>query len=177
MVNLKDTNISYIISSDINSSLSSYLYSRDYYIFDIKEYFQGLFSNSIIALTGLSNDDLRRDAIHILDHFNQDSLILKYKEESTAKKIFSDGQEKPMGIVLYNTDSNYKSYIYEGVSFSFVDEQIYYFPSKKEDFKSGMIVEYFSNNKWNQKVVKNPESEYKDIYELMIRYKKVRIPR
>ena len=177
MLNLKDPKVSYLLasSSDI-SNLSSYLYSRDYYLLDIKGYYQGKFENSVLAFTHLSNDDLRRDALHILEHFNQDFLILKYKDETAAKKIFESGQELPLGILLYNTDSENKSYIYEGVSFSFIEQQLYYFPKKKEDFKSGMIVEYFSNNKWIEKKVKNPEDEFAKMFSLLMKYNKIRIP-
>ena len=43
-----------------------------------------------------------------MDHFNQECLIIKYKGENSAKKIFQDGQERPLGILLYNTDSENK---------------------------------------------------------------------
>ena len=166
-----------ILSSANNlNALISYLHSRDYYLIDIKGYYQGKFENSVIAFTNLPNDELRKDALHILEHFNQDCLILKYKDDSTAKKLFEDGQEKPMGILLYNTDFENKSYIYDGLSFSFVEQQLYYFPKKKEDFKSGMIIEYFSNNKWLERKVSDPETEYNKMYNLLIKYNKIRIP-
>jgi len=176
-MNLKDPKISYLLASADNvNSLISYLYSRDYHLLDIKGYYQGKFENSVLAFTSLPNNELRKDALHILEHFKQDSMILKYQDETTAKKIFGDGQEKPMGILLYNTDSENKSYIYEGISFSFVEQQLYYFPKKKEDFKSGMIVEYFSNNKWLERKVSDPETEYNKMYNLLIKYNKIRIP-
>ena len=177
MLNLKDPKISYLLASSENiNSLTSYLYSRDYQLLDIKGYYQGKFENSVIAFTNLTNEDLRRDSLHILKHFEQDCLIVKYRDEQGAKKIFEDGQEKPLGILLYNTDSENKSYIYDGLSFSFIEQQLYYFPNKKEDFKTGMIVEMFSNNKWIEKKIVNPEEEFKKIYNLMIKYNKIRIP-
>jgi len=177
MLNLKDPNLSYLLASADNlNGLTSYLYSRDYYLIDIKGYYQGQFENSVLAFTNLSSNELRKDALHILQHFNQECLILKYKDESGAKKLFEDGQEKPLGILLYNTDVENKSYIYDGLSFSFVEQQLYYFPKKKEDFKTGMIVELFSNNKWIEKKVINPDDEFNKIYNLMMRYNKIRIP-
>ena len=177
MLNLKDPNVSYLlISSENAQTLNSYLYSRDYYLLDIKGYYQGIFENSILAFTNLSNDELRRDAIHLMIHFDQSNMIVKYKDETVAKKIYEDGSEQPLGIVLYNTDAENKSYIYEGLSFSFVQQQLYYFPKKKEDFKSGMIVECFSNNKWIEKKVINPESEFDKMYGLLMKYNKIRIP-
>ena len=38
-----------------------------------------------------------------------------------------------------------------------------------------MIVEYFTNNKWYEKKVENPNSEYEDLYKLLIKYDKVRV--
>jgi hypothetical protein len=177
MLNLKDPNLSYLLASADNiNSLISYLYSRDYHLLDIKGFYQGKFENSVLAFSGSSNDELRRDALHVLRHFDQDCLIVKYRDEAVAKKIFEDGQEKPMGILLYNTDSENKSYIYDGLSFSFVEQQLYYFPNKKEDFKVGMVVELFSNNKWIEKKIVNPEEEFNKIYNLMMKYNKIRIP-
>ena len=177
MLNLKDSNISYLLASANNiNCLTSYLYSRYYYLLDIKGYHQGQFENSVLAFTNLPSNELRKDALHILKHFNQDCLILKYKDEQTAKKIFEDGQERPLGILLYNTDSENKSYIYDGLSFSFVEQQLYYFPKKKDDFKVGMIVEIFSHNKWVEKKIVNPDEEFSKIYNLMMKYNKIRIP-
>lgn len=177
MLDLKNPQISYLLASSENiRSLTSYLYSREYYLLDIQGYYEGKFEDSLMAFTNNSPDDLRRDAIHIMDHFDQDCVIVKYKDENTARKIFRDGQERPMGILLYNTDSNNKSYIHDGLSFSFVEQQLYYFPKKKEDFKSGMIVEYFSNNKWIEKKVFNPEVEFDKMYSLLMKYNKIRIP-
>ena len=81
-----------------------------------------------------------------------------------------------MDIILYNTDSNNRSYILNGLSFSFIEEQQYYIPRKKDDFKVGMIVELFSNNKWIEKKVHNPEIEFEKMYALLMKYNKIRIP-
>jgi hypothetical protein len=51
---------------------------------------------------------------------------------------------------MYNPDSEL-SYIYKGLSFSFIESK-YWIPNNKEDFRVGMIVEFFSNNKWNEKL-------------------------
>ena len=110
-----------------------------------------------------------------MKHFEQDCVIVKYKGQSTASKLFSDGQEKPLGILLYNTDSKNKSYIHDGLSFSFVEQQLYYFPKQQKDFKAGMVIEYFNNNKWIEKKVIDPSSEFEKIYKLLIKYNKIRI--
>ena len=177
MLNLKDPNISYIlISSDNINNLTSYLYSREYYLLDIKGYCHEKFENSLIAFSEMSNNDLRKDAIHIMTYFGQENLIIKYKDEVNPKRIYENGSEQPLGIIMYNTDIEKISYIYEGVSFSFVEQQLYYFPKKSYDFKTGMVVECFSNNKWVEKKVVNPELEFNKMYNLLMKYNKIRIP-
>jgi len=177
MIDLKNPELSYLlVSSDNLSALVSYLYSRDYYLVDIQGYYDGEFEDSILAFTNIDANDLRKDALHILDYFDQECAIVKYKNETTATKLFHDGQERPLGILLYNTDSRNKSYIHDGLSFSFVEQQMYFFPKKKEDFKIGMIIECFSNNKWIEKKVFNPDVEFQKMYGLLIKYNKVRIP-
>ena len=175
MLDLKSPQISFLLLSSDNA-LSSYLYSRDYYIIDIKEYYEGKFGDSILAFTSIESNELRRDSIHIMEHFGQECAIIKYKDDYSPKKIFRDGQERPMDIILYNTDSNNRSYILNGLSFSFIEEQQYYIPRKKDDFKVGMIVELFSNNKWIEKKVHNPEIEFEKMYALLMKYNKIRIP-
>jgi hypothetical protein len=177
MLDLKNPQISYIlVSADNISALTSYLYSREYYLLDIKGYYDGKFEDSVMAFTNLSADEIRQDCLHIMDYFDQDCIIVKYKDQTSAVKIFKDGQEKPMGILLYNTDSNNKSYIHDGISFSFVEQQLYYFPKRKEDFKVGMIIECFSNNKWQERKIYNLDSEFDKMYKLLMKYNKIRIP-
>lgn len=177
MLNLKDPKLSYIISSSDNiSGITSYLYSRDYYLIDMKSFHKGVFENSFIAFTKLSNDEIRKDAIHLIENFGQESLIIKYSEESSPKRIYGNGGEHTLGILFYNTDFDNKSYIYEGTSFSFIEKQLYFFPKKKDDFKEGMIVETFNNNKWIERKITDPESEFEKMYRLLIKYNKVRIP-
>jgi hypothetical protein len=82
MLNLKDPNLSYLLASADNvNSLISYLYSRNYHLLDIKGFYQGKFENSVLAFSGSSNNELRSDALHILRHFEQDCLIVKYRDE------------------------------------------------------------------------------------------------
>lgn len=177
MLDLKNSNISYIlVSSDDLKGLISYLYSRDYYLLDIKGYYEGKFEDSLIAFTQVTPDELRRDCLHIMKFFDQECIIVKYLGDSSPKKIFSDGQEKPLGILMYNTDSNNKSYLHDGLSFSFVEKQLYIFPNSKNDFKPNMIIECFSNNKWVERKVVNVDSEFDKIYSLMMKYNKIRIP-
>ena len=176
MLDLQNSKISFILlSSDKLDDMVSILYAKEYSILPIKGYYKGQYENSVLAFSNIDNDDLRKDLIFLLNHFHQDCGIIKYFGESGAKKVFSDGSEKPLGIVLYNTDSENISYVHDGLSFSFVEQLRYWKPTKKEDFKVGMLVEYLNNNKWYQQIVQNPQLEYDNLYKLLIKYDKIRV--
>ena len=189
MFNLTDRNISYIlISPEKRENLQldnkvnceracSILYSKEYTVIPVRGYHEGRYENSFIALS--SDDDnniLRKDALYLVEYFDIDCTIVKYKDESAATKIFFNGSEKPMSMAIYDSDLNNKSYLYNGISFTFVEEKRYFFPRKKEDLKSGMIIEYFNNNRWNSKQILNIENEYEKMFKLLIKYEKIRIP-
>lgn len=163
-----------LISSSKLEDMISILYAKNYQIIPIKGYYHGQYEDSVMAF-GSDNDELRSDLIFLLNHFKENCGIIKYFGETGAKKIFHDGSEKPLGIVLYNTDADNMSYLYNGVSFSFVEQVRYWKPTKKEDFKVGMIVEYFNNNKWFKRTVEDPTSEYEKLYKLFIKYDKIRV--
>lgn len=175
-MDLTNKNLSFILlSSDKIESMLSILYAKDYQILPIKGFYRGQYENSALAFSDVDNDDLRKELIFLLNHFDQECGIIKYKGESNAKKLFSDGSEKPMGIVLYNTDSDNISYLHNGVSFSFVEQVRYWKPNKLEDFKVGMIVEYLNNNKWFEKKIENPVDEWDRMFKLLSKYDKLRV--
>jgi hypothetical protein len=175
MNGLENAQSSYIIlSADRLNEMISVLYSKEYQILPIKGYYKGSFEDSVIAW-GPDNDDLRRDVIFLLDHFNQDCAIIKYQGDSNAKKVFFDGSEQPLGLLMYNTDSENKSYLHNGVSFSFVEAKRYWIPKTMDDLKVGMIVEYMNNNKWYERKVQNPKEEWEKLYKLLIKYDKLRV--
>ncbi len=175
MNGLENAQSSYIIlSADRLNEMISVLYSKEYQILPIKGYYKGSFEDSVIAW-GPDNDDLRRYVIFLLDHFNQDCAIIKYQGDSNAKKVFFDGSEQPLGLLMYNTDSENKSYLHNGVSFSFVEAKRYWIPKTMDDLKVGMIVEYMNNNKWYERKVQNPKEEWEKLYKLLIKYDKLRV--
>ena len=176
MTGLEQPNTSYIIlSSNKLDDMISILYAKEYQIIPIKGYYKGQYEESVIAHGRVDNDTLRKDTIFLLSNFNEDCAIIKYSGESNAKKIFRDGSEIPMGVIMYNTDDDNMSYLHNGVSFSFVESKRYWKPTKKEDFRVGMLVEYFNNNKWCERLVENPSDEYEKLYKLLIKYDKVRV--
>jgi len=187
MFNLIDPNISYMLlsatkegSNDLtnkiqNEKLNSILYSKDYNIIPVKGYLNGIWEDSFIAVCAYDNETLKTDVIFLIDYFNQDSIIVKYKGDTICKKIKMDGSEKNLGMIKYNSDEKNKTYIWGGNSFSFIEEKSYLFPKSKEDLKSGMIVEYFNNEKWTQREIKDLESEWENIYKLMSKYNKLRL--
>jgi len=175
-MDLTNQNLSFILlSSDKIDDMVSVLYAKEYSVLPIEGFYRGQYEKSAMAFSDCDNDELRKELIFLLNHFNQDCGIIKYKGESNAKKLFSDGSEKPMGIVLYNTDSDNISYLHNGISFSFVEQVRYWKPTKLEDFRTGMIVEYLNNNKWFEKRVENPEDEWNRMFKLLSKYDKLRV--
>ena len=145
-MNLENPQISYLlISSNKLDDIVSVLYSRDYQILEINNYESGIFNDSILAYSTIDNDSLRNDIIFLLDKFNIDSAIIKYKGENKPRRISNSGAEKILGVSKYN-ESCESAYIYKGMSFSFFEEKRYWVPKQKEDFRVGMIVEYFNNS-------------------------------
>lgn len=176
MSGLEQPNASYIIlSSDSIDSMVSVLYAKEYQIIPLKTYYKESVQDSVIAFGRFDNNTLRKDAIFLLNQFGQASAIIKYLEEKEAKKIFSNGSENPLEVHMYNTDSENVSYIHEGISFSFKEKTRYWKPTKKEDFKSGMVVEYLNNNIWSERIVGNPYEEWEKTYRLLTKYGKVRV--
>lgn len=177
MLGLEQPNISYmLISSENLDQITSVLYAKNYQILPIKGYFEGVFEDSIMAFGRTDNEELRNDALFLLGHFNEKNAIVKYLGESEAKRVFFNGSEEPLDIVMYNTNESNKSYIHSGISFSFIEKTRYWKPRSQDDLKVGMVVEYQNNNKWYERIVRNPKEEWEKLYKLLTKYDKVRIP-
>lgn len=175
MTGLESSQSSYIIlSAGRINEMTTVLYSKEYQILPIQGYFNGVFEDSVIAY-GQDNETLRRDVIFLLDHFQQESAIIKYQGETNTKTVFFDGSEYPMDLLMYNTDSTKKTYIHNGISFAFKEAKRYWIPKTMEDLKVGMIVEYMNNNKWYERKVQNPSEEWEKLYKLLIKYDKLRV--
>ena len=79
MTGLESSQSSYIIlSAGRINEMTTVLYSKEYQILPIQGYFNGVFEDSVIAY-GQDNETLRRDVIFLLDHFQQESEIIKYQ--------------------------------------------------------------------------------------------------
>lgn len=175
-MNLDSPDISYIISSSENiEALKSYLFGKEYSMIDIKGYYNGEFEESVISWSNIDNMELKKDAKKILEIFKQDSIIVKLKGDNFPKKIYKSGKERDLGVVMWNTDSDNKSYLYNGVSFSFQEKKAYKFLKNRGDFEVGMVVECESKNGWIEVEIKNPDLEFRDTYSVLTKYNKVRI--
>lgn len=193
MLNLNDKNIHYIIitankngvgtemNERRNSLLEDSLFRRDYRVVKIGGIYEGIEEASFLAFKDTSvieNNEIRYDVIELMDQFEQESTIVKYIGDETPTKVSVDGSENPMGLVKYTGDTENRSYFYEGVSFSFSERKRYYTPKKESDFKKGMVVEYFNDNKiWVEKEVVNPVKEYNNMYKVLIKYNRIRCSR
>ncbi len=189
MFQINNPKISFILispendeSSDFENKIScerlcSVLYSKDYSIIPIKEYSNSCHRNSFIGVSSLTdNDEIRKEALDILNFLKLESAVLKYKDQNEPVRIHNSGQEQDLVFDFYSDYlSDRKSYVMEGLSFSFDVKPKFFYPKKKEHLKSGMIVEFFNNNRWNQKTIIDVDSEYEKLYKLLIKYEKLRI--
>ena len=145
MFNLNGTDISYILfspeqkdlSKNENSLLcekaSSILYSKDYTVIQVKGHYKGELENSFIALQNVpNNNSLREDCLYLIEIFKQNNAIVKYHGQSDATKIYNSGEEKPMTITIYDSNLDNKTYLYNGISFSFLEKRRFYFPKEKK---------------------------------------------
>jgi hypothetical protein len=164
-----------ILSSNKLNDMVSILYAKEYQILPIQGFYRGQYEDSVMVFGKGDNDQMRADTIQLLNIFHEDCAIIKYVGETGAKKLYTDGSEKPLGIVMFNTDSDNMSYLHDGTSFSFVETVRYWKPTKQEDFKKGMIVEYLNKDKWYKKEVENPLDEWNKLWKLLIKYDKVRV--
>lgn len=173
-MNLENINTSYLILSYDNQEALSILDSMSYNVLPIQSYSNKKYDKSYFIHSDIDNNIFRRDILFILERTGCKFFIIKYKGESTPKKIFKDGSERLLEVNTYST-SNDTTYLYKGMSFSFSESKRYWVPRKKEDFRCGMVVEYFNNNKWNEKVVENPGDEWNKMYNLLLKYNKLRV--
>jgi hypothetical protein len=176
-VNLENINNSYLIlSSNILEGAVSVLYAKDYVVSEMSSMINDNYCKSIIAYGIVeSNDLLRSDAVLLVNEFNIEYAIVKYKGDISPRKLYRDGSESLLMVEKYSLDYSNKTYIYKGFSFSFIEKKRYSIPSCKEDFKVGMIVEYFNSNKWCEKLIENPNVEWDKMYKLLLKYNKIRI--
>lgn len=174
-MNLENMNISYLLlTSDKLDDVMSVLYSKDYHIIEMKEHSNGKYKDTLLAYGLNDNDSIREDVLFLLEEFGIKSGVVKYIGEKNPKRILNDGSEKLLGINTYSDNVN-DTYIYKGLSFSFYEEKRYWTPKDINDFRIGMVVEYFNNNKWCEKLVEDPNKEWNNIYKLMVKYNKVRV--
>jgi hypothetical protein len=188
MLNLLDENSSFIIVNPFTNYLTQYenkilcericsvLYPKNYTIFPIHSFKNNIRENSIFAICPDDNNSLRKDSIFLMDKFSQDNIIVKYKNDIEFKLIENTGEEFLLNINLYpNLNENENLYIFNSMSFSFEKKKRYFFPSKKEDIKKGMLFEYLNEDRWIPKTINNVDLEYEKMYKLLMKYQKMRV--
>jgi hypothetical protein len=187
MINLNDINLSFLMTSPEvvglsqlennhrNNMFLNMLYSMNYSILPIYAYTTGIYEKNYLGVCSEDNAKLRQEAIFMMNQFGKNDIIVKYKGQNLLTKILKDGNEIPIEVNYYDNNEGRKTYIHEGISFTLNEKKRYFFPSKKEDLKSGMMIEYFNNNMWYQKKVDNLDTEYEKMYKLLMKYEKLRV--
>ena len=157
--------------------LCSVLYSKDFTVFPLKEMYQNQYTECFLGISSEnSNDEIRNEALQVLEFLNIDQAIIKYVGVSNPTLILKNGVEKLLEFAAYEGDENSKTYIHDGVSFCLKESTRFYYPTKKEQLKDGLIVEYYNNNKWNKKQIVKLDEEFDKMYNLLIKYNKLRVP-
>ena len=175
-MNFNDEKISYVILPGGKwTQTVSYLYSKDYTIVEMLTSEQNISGRSIFTYNQLTNQELKKDTLFVLDHFDMDHAYIKYEKTNEIVKITKDGNETPVEVLLYESSLNTKRFVLGEISFSFKDMDRYRLVEGKEELTQGVEVEYLNNNKWNKKIVENVETEWKGLYSLMSKYKKLRM--
>ena len=187
MLDLKDSNLSYILCSADNTYLSqiendvrnrkmvNIFYALEYSLMPIPTYAQDIYEKNYLAFNLSNNDKIRKDAMLLMNEFCLSEIIVKYKNSELLTKLKYDGSEIPVDLVYYDIDLDRKKYIYETVTFCLYEKKRYFFPKKKEDFKQGMILEYCNNNQWYSKQVVNLDTEYDKMYKVLSKHEKIRV--
>lgn len=191
MLDLNDINTHYMIitafKSDLsleenerrNSLLEDSLFRREFKVYKLGALYRGEKESSFMAIKDrpTDNNELRYDAIELLDQFEQESVIVKYLKEDCPKKIKNSGEEELLGLVKYDDASeNDYSYFMNGNVFSFTNVKRYYTPTSKNELNEGDTIEYLNDNKiWVSKTIKNLDTEYENMYKLLIKYNRLRM--
>jgi hypothetical protein len=176
---MKNRQNSYIIvsSRDAIKDINSMLLTKEYKTLEIVGAYGNMDKKSLIGWNEyIENDELRKDALFFLKIFNLDYILIKYKGEDNARKLFKNGSDKILEISIDNhLNNSSNSYFYSGFIFSFNEGRRYWIPNKKEDLKTGMLLEIQKNDNWVEKIVEDIDTEWKNLYELLLKYDKLRV--
>lgn len=189
MFNPKNSNQSYLIINPFKEEntilenqfayerLLSVLYSHDYTVKNLLEVSEKNHTKGFFALIESSdNDTLRKEVLTILEFMNIDSAFLKYANQKNPVMIKKSGEEVPHIMKLNENSENHKNFIVDGFCFYFKSEIRYHYPKNKSHLKNGMIVEYLNDKTWTQREIKDVETEFDRMYNLLIKYNKLRVP-
>jgi hypothetical protein len=187
MINLNDINLSYIIATPEIDGLSqtentlrtnkflNLLYSMNYSIVPIWGFQDAVYEKYYIAFTSEDNHILEKESKLLINQFCFNELMMKFKGDTLLTRVLWNGEKFPVEVKYYDNSMDKKVFIHEGITFTLNEQKRYYFPSKKEHLKEGMIVEYFNNNLWHQKVIQDLDTEYEKMYKLFMKYEKLRV--
>lgn len=174
MIKILDDYIPYLILKR-NEGVESYFYAKDYNIVPIRSYNNGIIEDHIIAYNNkCTNEEIKKDAIRVIENFKiGESVIIKYSNVNDHKSTSIDGSESPLEIGEYN--ESMMNYVCNGYSFSFTPKKLYTYIKEETQLKPGIKVEYFNNNKWNEKVIsENISEEWNKTWKLFAKHNKLR---
>jgi hypothetical protein len=186
MLELTDESVSYFIVSPARgiadptmaiveaSRAQSLLYSRDYSLISLTGYSGGVYDRSYLAYGASDNESLREDAMMYIREMAQREVLVKYSGSRTLTILSVDGSEYPVSIRQYDGGDD-RAFIHEGQCFSVRREKRYRTVESRSEIRRGMTLEYFNNDRWNEVVVSDPDTEFERMYRLLIKYSKLRV--
>lgn len=164
-----------IISAENLPAIASVLYAKEYSVLPIKSFHNGSFGDCLMAFGQADRATLREDATFLSRKFGADGAVVKFAGDTFAVGLRPDGTQRQLDLHMYCTDHDKVAYIHEGVSFSFSERPVYSSPKAARDLSAGMVVEYFSNDRWNKRVVSDPAGEWERMYGLLAKHDKLRV--
>ncbi len=173
-MDLNNKDISYVIFSGNKwSQIMSYLYSKEYTIHEMRTVQSDFIGKAILTYSSISNSELEKDTLFILEHFEEDHAYIKFKDTTEIQRI-SKYNINPVSVSMYESNDDQLKYIIGEYSFSFNKMDKYMLLEKKEQITEGMCLEYFNDNKWNKTIVNDVDKEWNSMYSLLSKYNKLR---
>jgi hypothetical protein len=174
IMDLNNKDISYVIFSGNKwSQIMSYLYSKEYTIHEMRTVQSDFIGKAILTYSSISNSELEKDTLFILEHFEEDHAYIKFKDTTEIQRI-SKYNINPVSVSMYESNDDQLKYIIGEYSFSFNKMDKYMLLEKKEQITEGMCLEYFNDNKWNKTIVNDVDKEWNSMYSLLSKYNKLR---
>jgi hypothetical protein len=179
-MDLNSPDISYVLFSDgdLDGTYFHMSLTNNYQVNEIKTYLNGNYGSAVLAIpkNNIDQRTIKEDVMSPILKMGCKRAVVKYPGKTHPSLLFPNGSEKPLNPIPYNTDGSRLTYIVEHLTFAFDEMRTYVFIEKKEELHNNMIVECHDGTKWVERQIIDRDTEYEQLYKLMMKYRKVRVP-